>query len=139
MLDTSQLDDSAAPRRQDDPVKSALTGKSVSPGDVRIRLSDRYAVWIRAGEKRGLSDEELTLMIEQWRGDLPVDEAVPPSVAYDDMPMVELRRRASERGIDTKGARTTEDVANRLRVADVAERFGNAPTADVTAEEGENG
>lgn len=138
-LKREHLEDNTLPRRGRAMPHSPLSNKPTQPGDIRIPLDSRFAIYVRAMEWRAVSTEEREAMLEQWRDELPAiaskikseDELTPPPV-YEDMPLAELRVLAAERGLDQSGG--AKALAARLRASDVAARFGSAPKPETPSE-----
>lgn len=114
------------------PERCAISGRALLPEDIYFKVNGRW-VGVKPREWRLLSDAEKRAMNTQWEADVPAAEVATSSVVspvYEDMSLEDLKALATERGVDITGKRSKADIAQALRVADVAAKFAPAPVEE---------
>ena len=122
MLHESQYGD--ATRK---PTRSALTGKPLADGDGAVYFKlNGYTVGVRAVEWRAVPQELRAAAKAEWTAALPTEAPQTQAIAvvdYDSMSFKELKALAEQRRIDVSGRRSTEDLIQALRYADLQGAF----------------
>lgn len=111
------------------PERCALSGRALLPEDIYFKVNGRY-LGVKPRERKLLSASEWEAMMSKWEGEVPAAGAAIVGIVspvYEEMSLEELKTLANERGVDIAGKRSKTDIANALRVADVAGKFTPVP------------